>query len=157
MILIVKRCSRRMPDSMQDKDKEQATCSISLCGENTYETCESAVLYSRHNNNPVNSKLQLCVALSFAVCIAQLSNKYIQENHNHHGHVNENNQDSQPTIPGKSKQNDAIRREEQGTCKDSFRSYRTFMVSIWDPMTHLGNNLMQPFIKSRRESKKNKN
>lgn len=46
-----------MPGSLEDKDKEQATCSLLLSSENTYETCESAVLYSRHNKNPVNSKL----------------------------------------------------------------------------------------------------
>ena len=57
----------------------------------TYESRKSAVLYSSNNNNSINGKLQLCVTFGFTVCVAQLSDEYIQENHNNHGHVGEDN------------------------------------------------------------------
>ena len=65
---------------------------------NTYESCKSAVLYSRDNNNPVDSILQFRIILGFAVSVAELSNEYIEEDHNHHGHVSEDNQNRQPTV-----------------------------------------------------------
>ena len=64
----------------------------------TYESCKSAVLQARYNHHSVDGVLQLRVSLGLAVGVAQLSNEYIQENHNNHGHVSKDNQNRQPTV-----------------------------------------------------------
>ena len=59
---------------------------------NTYKSGKSAVLQARNNSHSIDSILQFCVGFGFTVRVTQLCDKNIEQNHNHHRHVGQENE-----------------------------------------------------------------